>query len=294
MATLVQLFSNRGHTTRFLAIREVLLILGTYIVYSSSKNIIDPTPVLRAFSNAWEVVDFERNLGLAHEATIQNWASNYSMGFLGFLAYLYAVGLWIALIGSAALLFSFRREIYWRVRTIFLITMGVALVVFAIYPLAPPRMLPNFGMADVVVLLGLNPVEYSDSPFSYNKYAAMPSLHIAWSILIFVAWIRVGWRWGKLIAGLYLVLMTLAVIATANHYVIDVLAGGLLLIFAFWLMNANSVFRKMVEDRDLRDILPHWPRLVPDGPYAPGLQGAPAMPPVVFGYARDDSFRILA
>lgn len=247
---------NNHHSTRFLAVREVLVVVGTYMVYSLSKNLIDSTPVLQAFSNAWKLVALQERLGLAQEATIQVWASNYSMGFMAFLAYLYSIGLWVALMGSAILLFAFRRDLYWRLRTVFLITMGVAVIVFALYPVAPPRMLPDYGMTDVVVMLGLNPIEHSDSIFSYNRFAAMPSLHIAWSVLITLAWFKMGWKWGRLLAVAYLGFMTLAVIATANHYIMDVIGGVLLLIFALWMTGLPRRLRVLTGDRDLREMIP--------------------------------------
>ena len=124
-------FKNTGHTSRFLATREVLVLFTTYLVYSVSKNLIDPTPILKAFSNAWSLIALENRLGLAHEATIQLWASAYSMGFMTFLAYFYSVGLWLALLGSAAFLFVYNRRMYWSLRNIYVITMISAVVIFA-------------------------------------------------------------------------------------------------------------------------------------------------------------------
>jgi hypothetical protein len=145
--------------------------------------------------------------------------------------------------------------------------MGTAVVIFALYPLAPPRLLPEYGMTDIVVMMGLNPVEKSDSAFSYNKFAAMPSLHIAWSVLITLAWFKVGWKPAKVISSVYLGLMTLAVIATANHYVLDVFAGVLLLVFAVWVIDLPLKVRRMLEDRDFRHLKPAWVSAFPETGY---------------------------
>ena len=276
-ASIVGIFRNQGHSTGFLAVRETLLIFVTYLVYSLSKSFIDPTPILKAFGNAWNLVALEKSLGLAHESTIQVWASAYSMGFMAFLAYLYAVGLWVALIGSAVVMFSFRRDLYWPLRNVFLITMYTAVVVFAIYPLAPPRMLPGYGMTDVVVMLGLNPVEDSKSIFGYNKFAAMPSLHIAWSSLVLLAWWKLGWKPGKVIASAYLFFMTLAVIATANHYILDVFAGVALMAFALWAIGVPNRFKSFMRERDLRDIKLSIPLPYPEHGFNNGYH-SPVMP----------------
>lgn len=284
-STIANTFRNTGHTARFLASREVLLLFSTYLIYSISKNLIDSTPILRAFGNAWSLISLEKQLGLAHEATIQVWTSAYSMGFMTFLAYFYAVGLWVALLGSAAFLFIYNRRVYWSLRTVYIITMISAVVIFAIYPLAPPRLLPGYGMADVAKMLGLIPEAGSRSFFGYNEFAAMPSLHIAWSSLITLAWFKVGWRWGKIISVIYLFLMTLAVIATGNHYVLDVVAGVLLFLFAAWLIGVPASLKKMLEDRDLRDLRElvwHWSYPFPEGGFRVGYdrkympQGSPA------------------
>lgn len=301
---LVKPFSNTGHSTRFLVTREVLVLFSTYLVYSISKNLIDATPILRAFGNAWSLVALEKQLGIAHEATIQVWASAYSMGFMTFLAYFYSVGLWIALLGSAAFLFIHNRRLYWSLRNIYIVTMISAVVVFAFYPLAPPRMLPGYGMADVAKMLGLIPEAGSRSFFGYNEFAAMPSLHIAWSSLITLAWFRLSWRWAKIGSSIFLAMMTLAVIATANHYVLDVVGGALLLVFAMWIVGLPTSLKKLMRDRDLRDLrelMRGWPQPFPESGFRVGYHrnytpqyaavhsAAPASGPV-----GDSSWRILS
>ena len=297
--SLLRYFKNTGHTTRFLATREVLLLFSTYLVYSVSKNIIDSTPILKAFSNAWALVRLEKQLGIAHEATIQVWASVYSTGFLHILTYFYAIGLWLALLGSAAFLFIHNRRLYWSMRNMYLITMAIAVITFAVYPLAPPRLLPGYGMADVTTMLGLLPKEGSRSFFGYNEFAAMPSLHIAWSALIFLAWYRIGWKWGKVISGTYFALMTLAVIATANHYVLDVIAGLALIVVAMWIVGLPTSLKKLLENRDLndlRDIAISWPQPFPEGGYRVGYHRpvAPAPVPHSASAFDDSSWRILS
>jgi hypothetical protein len=76
-----------------------------------------------------------------------------------------------------------------------------------------------------------------------------------------------GWGWGKIISSVYLVLMTIAVIATANHYVLDVVAGVLLLGFALWVVGVPKSLKRLLEDRDLRDLrdmVRHWPQPFPE------------------------------
>ena len=293
---LQKLFSNTGHSTRFFAVRETLLLISSYLVYTLSKNLVDSTPILTAFSNAWDLVRVERALGIAHEATLQTWTGAYSMGFLTFLGYYYAIGLWVALLGSAAIFFSYYRRLYWSLRNVYMITMLVAVVIFALYPLAPPRLLPGYGMADIASMYGLLPEKGSRSVLGFNEFAAMPSLHIAWSSLIMLAWWKIGLKWGKILGVSYLLLMIVAVIATANHYVLDVLGGALLLAFALWAIGLPTGIRKIVVDTDLRDMMPGWPRPFPVGGFRAGYHRnhEPVQAPVAGGAMPADSiFRMI-
>ncbi len=299
--SLHRVWRNSGHSTRFLATREVLLLLSTYFFYSVSKNLIDSTPILKAFGNAWALVEFEKTLGIAHESTIQIWASLHSIVFLNFLGYFYAIALWIALLGSAAYLFARNRRLYWPMRNMYLVTMVTAVIIFAVYPLAPPRLLPGYGMMDVASVLGVLPKEGSRSFFGYNEFAAMPSLHIAWSCLIALAWFKLGGTWGKVLVSIYLVLMTIAVVATANHYILDVVAGVLLLVFAMWVVGLPASVKKMLEYRDLKDLRDmmkaSWPHPFPESGFRMGyyrkINPLPAYPGAAVPFA-DNSWRLLS
>jgi membrane-associated phospholipid phosphatase len=255
LASIKYILASRDLPLRFLATREISLVVGCYLAYAAAKNAFDSTPVLRAFGNAWKLVNLEKALGLHVEARVQVLTARMSDVFLYAIAWFYWVGLWVGLIATAVLLFTLRRKLYFEMRTIFLVTLGTALVIFAIYPLAPPRMLPGYGVSDMVTLLGLNPMENSRSVFSYNKFAAMPSLHVTWAALIALAWARAGWKWPTIVGVIYFTLMTFAVIATANHYTLDVVGGLALLAFAVW-----WVLYRNQRPRVLREMPPEYYR----------------------------------
>jgi hypothetical protein len=109
-------------------------------------------------------------------------------------------------------------------RNAMIISGGVGLAVFALFPLAPPR-LADLGLTDTVT-------SYSSAyrllqPNAFvNQYAAMPSLHAGWDLLIGIALFTYsGHRSLRAIGVLLPVLMAVSVLATANHYVADVVAG---------------------------------------------------------------------
>lgn len=212
--------------------KELAIIGAAYLTFALAKNLTDPSPVLRAVSNGWGVLRLENALALNHESFIQQIIGRISLGLLIALTYFYAVGMWIGLVGTAVVLFIKNRVAYVELRRTFLLTMILGAVIFAIYPLAPPRFMPGFGMTDTVSLLGLDPAPNSNSAISYNRFAAMPSLHYAWALLVMVGAFKIGGSWAKVGGFVFQLLMFVAIIATANHYVLDALAGALLLLVA--------------------------------------------------------------
>jgi len=214
--------------------KEIALILGFYLAFALAKNLTDPSPVLKAVSNGWGLIRLESALALNQESFIQQVVGGISLGALIGLTYFYVAGMWLALIGMAVVLFIKKRAAYVNLRRVFVFTMILGAVVFALYPLAPPRFMPGLGMTDTVTLLGLDPAPTSDSAISYNRFAAMPSLHYAWALLVMIGTFKLGGLWFKILGVTYQALMFVSIIATANHYVLDAVAGAVLLLVAMY------------------------------------------------------------
>lgn len=214
--------------------KEIALIGACYLTFALVKNLTDPSPVLKAVANGWGVLKLESALALNFEATMQQIISRISHGAMVATTYFYVVGMWLGLVATAVYTFAKHRSIYLNLRRTFVFSMIFGAIVFAIYPLAPPRFMPGLGMTDTVALLGLDPAPHSDSAISYNRFAAMPSLHYAWALLVMVAAFRVGGVWFKIGGFLYQAFMFVAIIATANHYVLDAVAGAILLMVALY------------------------------------------------------------
>jgi hypothetical protein len=104
------------------------------------------------------------------------------------------------------------------------VSLGLAVIGYVFYPTAPPRMVPGLGLADTV---GLSSHDTgSVAGIRFNPYAAMPSMHVGWSVLIGIFGFRAARaRWLKAFFIAHPFLMVLTVTATGNHYFIDALAG---------------------------------------------------------------------
>jgi membrane-associated phospholipid phosphatase len=124
-------------------------------------------------------------------------------------------------------LYIARNHAYYFVRNMFIIAMLFALVGYVLYPAAPPRFLPEWGFQDTVAdLVGAGASQTAG--VLYNPYAAVPSMHVAFALMIAIPAIQlVRHRWLKIVWSFYPALVTFVVIATGNHFWIDAALGAL-------------------------------------------------------------------
>jgi hypothetical protein len=212
---------------------EIVLIAVCYSAYSVVRNLV-PTRHATAMQRAYEILDAERSLHLNVEYAVNQLFVD--VRWLGVAAnYYYATLHFIVTIGVLVWLYARHPHRYATYRWMLFGTTLTALLGFWFFPLAPPRFLP--GYVDTVLAFhtwGL----YDSSPIASvsNQYAAMPSLHTAWSIWCALAVINiVRSRLLKAVAGLYPVLTVIVILGTSNHFILDafggaaVLAGGYVL-----------------------------------------------------------------
>lgn len=207
--------------------REILLIVSLFLVYRIARLAIAGQDDV-ALSNAGWVWGVERAMRLPDEELLQQWvlqwpdllkAANWyyvTVHFpitLGFLAW----GWW----GRPA------AEYRWSRRLITLLT-GLALVVQVLMPLAPPRMLSSLGFLDTMAVFGPSAYDGSTATLA-NQFAAMPSLHVGWALLIAVVVLGTLPGRGRWLILLHPAVTVVVVVATANHYWVDVIAAALLL-----------------------------------------------------------------
>jgi hypothetical protein len=211
--------------------REVLYVLGFYALYSVVRNTQGSASVseAHALANARHLIRVERALGVYHERSVQH-------AFLGWHAF---VEFWNVFYGTfhfvvtvVALVLLFRRfpTRYARWRNTLAATTALALVGFAAYPLMPPRLLPaSFGFVDTLrVYGGLWSFDSGAVAKVSNQYAAMPSLHFAWSTWSALVLFPVLRRpWSKALIVLYPAATLFAIVVTGNHYVLDAAGGAL-------------------------------------------------------------------
>ena len=211
-------------------IPELLLVAVLYAIYRLGRLLANGN-VAEAFANATKVWRWERAAHLPDEASVQALILHNDL-LLKTTNVFYADVHFPAMI--VFLLWMFYRHpghYVWMRRTLTVLT-GTALVLHLTFPLAPPRMIARFGLADTGRLVGPSPYGKVETSGMANQFAAMPSLHVGWALVIAIGLIAVArtrWRWLWLI---HPALTLFAVVATANHYWLDAIVAAFLLTVA--------------------------------------------------------------
>lgn len=182
-----------------------------------------------ALDHAQQVWDLERWLRMPSEAGIQHGLAEIPA--LAHLATMYYA--WVHFPATVALLvwlYLRHRELYRRTRTALALLTGAALVVHLLYPLAPPRMMTSTGMHDLSAQYG--PHIYGDPATDTfaNQFAAMPSLHVGWALVVAGALIAAGRTRGRLLWLLHPAVTLAVVIATGHHFWLDAVVAAVLLL----------------------------------------------------------------
>ena len=204
---------------------EIALIAAAWLAYFGIRALTQGSEDA-ALAHAHEIMRFEDWLGIDAEADAQGTVAAHRW-LLDLGNWIYIWGHWPVIAVTAVLLFRHRQAAYRRLRNAMFVSGGIGLVIFAAYPVAPPR-LAGFGLVDTVT-------DYSHSyralqpPALTNIYASMPSLHFGWDLLVGITVAMEARHLAVRLAGVMMpVLMAFAVIVTANHFVVDIVAGGAL------------------------------------------------------------------
>jgi hypothetical protein len=218
---------------------EILFIVPAYTAYQFVRGNVGGDAGA-AFDNASRLIHVERQLGIFHEAFLQQLILPKEW-MVDLFNYVYIYGHLPVIIAVAIWLYVNHRHNYAFFRNAFLISGLIALIGFSLVPLAPPRYMFEFGFTDTIV----NAKSYYvlQSPKIVNQYAAMPSLHFGWDLLVAAAIsLNTGVRWLRRAAYLFPVLTLGGIVLTANHYFLDAAAGAavaMLGLSAAWMLRRS-------------------------------------------------------
>lgn len=199
--------------------RQVLLTGAGFGAYLLGRVLVRGDQHV-AIDNARAVIDFERSLGLFIEDDVQRLMGFGAWG--DFFAWVYSYLYHPVPLAALLVFYVADRTGYRYLRNALAISVPLGLLVILAFPVAPPRLIPGLGIVDTVAEGGRERV-------LANAYAAIPSFHVGWLALAgLVAAVRFPRPYVLLLAPVPAALMTLAVIATGNHYWLDPVAGTIL------------------------------------------------------------------
>jgi hypothetical protein len=216
--------------TRHSLVREAVVVLGFYALYEGSRGFVAGAPAL-AGRHAHRVIDLERGVHMFVERDVQS-AVQTLPGLAGTLGFLY-LSLHLSVTGLYLLWLHRRRpDAFPLVRTTLLFASGLALVGYLAFPTAPPR-LAGVGISDTVSNGGVD-LNHGLINSLYNPYAAVPSMHVGYAVIVGAGLFTLGGTRLLRVAGvLYPLLVLLIVVATGNHFLFDAAAGATVSTIAF-------------------------------------------------------------
>jgi membrane-associated phospholipid phosphatase len=204
--------------------RQIGILVGVDLIYELGRGIADSSRA-DAIAHGQQVIDFERSTHTFFEPSLQafflptQWVIDLANQF--YLNAQFSIAL-----GFLVWLYLFRNQSYYFVRNMFVVSMCLALIGYIGYPTAPPRMYPEWGFVDTISDFSNVNHDSALAKIFINPYAAVPSMHCAFALMIGATGFMVcrNW-WSKAWWACWPALITWVVIVTANHYWIDAVLG---------------------------------------------------------------------
>ncbi len=211
--------------------RQICILVGVDIAYELVRGIADSQRA-DAIAHGAQVIDFERSSHTFFEPSLQAFFLP-AHWLIDFANQIYLNAQFSIALGFLIWLYLFRNESYYFVRNMFVVSMGLALVGYTLFPTAPPRMFPEHGFVDTIVDFSNVNHDSSLAKIFINPYAAVPSMHCAFAMMIGVTGVMVcRGRLAKAFWAAWPLLIVWVVIVTANHYWVDAALG--------WMVAATS------------------------------------------------------
>lgn len=233
--------TGRGRALLGGFLRQAIFVTAALLFYLGVRRFTEGSAI-EAIANGFNVLNFEAALGIDVEASLQKLIID-SDTLITFFNWIYIWGHWPVLASTFVWLYLRHRPEFILYRNSLVISGLVGLLIFAIYPVAPPRLL-DIGMVDTIQELSRS-YQVLQPPSMINKYAALPSFHVGWNLLVALTIFRAAKRWQVKalgVAGTFL--MISAVVLTANHYIVDAVAGAAIAygawVIAGWLNRHNA------------------------------------------------------
>ena len=206
-------------------LRQIVLFCGAYWLYRIARGMVD-SRAAEAFDNARAVIDVERGLGLFFEPAVHAWATSHAL-IIDASSWMYLNSHFVVTTFALAWIYLRRNEHFYFVRNMFMVSMCIALVGYVALPTAPPRFMPEWGFSDSVAAFTGVKADSGSADLLFNPFAAVPSMHVAFALMLGVAMARLARRrWAQVLWLAYPPVVSFVVVVTANHWWIDGFLGA--------------------------------------------------------------------
>ena len=211
-------------------LRQIVLFAGAFLLYDLVRAVVLHGNPYKPFGDAMRIIDFERAVHIFIEPSVQAWTQNIHW-LMDVADWTYLNGHFFVTLGALIWIYLRRNDSFYFVRNVLMVSMALALIGYWVYPTAPPRLMPEWGFTDSISQFVTGSKGYIDNgpagAFA-NMYAAVPSMHVCFALIIGVSMARLlKRRWVKAVWCFYPLLVTFVVVATANHFLTDVFLGAL-------------------------------------------------------------------
>lgn len=204
--------------------RQIGLLLIVDFAYETVRGIADGQRAT-AFAHGQQVIDVERATHTFFEPDLQAFFTPANW-LIDFANQVYMNSQFAVVLGFFFWLYFFRNESYCFVRNMFAVSMGLALIGYALYPTAPPRFFAEYGLVDTINDFSSVNHDSALVKVFINPYAAVPSMHCAFALMIGATGVKLGrHRLTKALWAAWPLLVAWVVIVTGNHYWIDIALG---------------------------------------------------------------------
>lgn len=211
--------------------RQVAILVSVDLAYTLARGLAEGQRYV-AMNRGWQIMEFEKSIGTFFEPALQAMILPSQL-LVDFANQIYLNAQFSIALGFLLWLYFFRNESYYFVRNMFVVAMGLALVGYILFPTAPPRMFPGVGFVDTINAYSDVNHDSSLAKVFINPYAAVPSMHCAFAMMIGASGFMVVRNWfAKALWASWPLLVAWVTVVTANHYWVDVALGWMVALTA--------------------------------------------------------------
>ena len=209
-----------------IGLHELVVVVVAFLVYFLIRGAVVGREG-EAIARGLDLIELERRMGIYWELQMQSWILDHYW-LIKTMNWVYFWGHMPLVIVFAVWLYFWHRRFYRLVRNAFLASGAIAVVIYALFPVAPPRLIPFAGYVDTMAVFDRVGYQAQEVSMFVNPFAAVPSLHFGWSLLLglMVGYVgRSALAWA--IAVAWPIAMFFSIVMTGNHFILDAVAGAI-------------------------------------------------------------------